>query len=912
MSPALLSTKLYIPAHRRALVPRQRLIERLDAGLSRKLTLVSAPAGFGKTTLVSEWVRHCGRPVAWLSLDKNDNDLSRFLTYLIAALQRIDGKIGVDVQAALSEAQSPHYENLLTRLVGEIEAVAVESIMVLDDYHLIESRSTHDALNFLIEFLPPTIHLVITGRADPPLPISRLRVQREVNEVRTLDLRFTNTEVAAFLNDLMGFDLSPEDIAAMEVRTEGWVASLQLAALSMHDRDDWHAFIAEFSGSHRYVIDYLVDEVMARQLEEVQMFLRRTSILDRLCATLCEAVICGEGMEEKAIIDYLDRSNLFLIPLDDNRKWYRYHHLFADFLRQRLRTEEPECVPELHRRASQWFETEGFVDEAIRHALAAGDIDGAIRLVNGIAASLVVRRESNKLLKLVELLPADRCQDYPLLCIWHAWALLFLGQLEAVEPYLRIAEDNHGKAPGIPIAGYITTVRSYLANIKGEFHKALALSEQAIEMMSDVPPDRITLIFRGSAIIWLGVNHRLLGNLDRARQLFMEAAEINEKAGNYYAALASFEQLAKLAVIRGQLHQALDIYRSALKVAQNWMSEAGKPHGSLIATAGPQLGLGTVLYQLNDLEGAAEHIQHSADLFELGELQGRMNSYRMLAYLRQALGEFGASVELFSKACAFEDANIVQQSNISDPPSLAQLGILLSRTGPELAYLLTDACGRVEKRGVHANDEVDFISPAGYPREFDYSELACALIAKGQAAEALPLLARLLEAAISMERHGDETYYLVLTALAQHALGDMQTALDFLSRALNLAEPEGYVRLFIDEGQPMAELLNLALSQNIAPDYTAKLLAAFPENVLSAAPNVKELTANTQLLVEPLSGREIEVLRLMTEGYKYKEIAERLVVSINTVRHHTRNVYGKLEVNNRIQAIGKARELNLL
>jgi len=912
MSPALLSTKLYIPELRRSLVPRQRLIDRLDAGLRRKLTLISAPAGFGKTTLVSEWVRHCDRPVAWLSLDKNDNDISRFLTYLIAALQRIDGKIGIDVQAALKESQSPHYENLLTRLVSEIEAAQVESIMVLDDYHLIESRSAHDALNFLIEFLPPSMHLVITGRADPPLPISRLRVQREVNEVRTFDLRFTNAEVAAFLNDLMGFDLSSEDIAAMETRTEGWVASLQLAALSMHDRDDWHAFIAEFSGSNRYVIDYLVDEVMARQPEEVQVFLRRTSILDRLCATLCKAVICGEGMEEKAIIDYLDRSNLFLIPLDDRREWYRYHHLFADFLGQRLRTEEPECVPELHRRASQWFESKGLVDEAIRHALAAGDFDCAIRLVDQVAPDLLVRRESNKLLKLMQQLPPDRCRDYPVLCVWHAWALVFLGQLEAVEPILQNAETNQGKARGIPIDGYITTVRAYLANLEGDLLKSINLTEQALEEMSEASPDRITHIFQGSAIIWLGFNHRLLGNLEKARQLFIEAAEINRKAGNFYAALASFEQLAKLAVVRGQLHQALDIYRSALKMAQNWMSEAGKPNGSLIAVAGPQLGLGTVLYQLNDLAGAEAHIQRSADLFELGELLGRMNSYRMLAYLRQAMGEFEASVELYSKACAIEDANIVQQSNLSDPPSLIQLGILLSRAGPDLAHLLTEAYGRVENRGAHANDEVDFTSPTGYPREFDYSDLACSLIAKGRAAEALPLLARLLEAATTMERHGDEIYYLVLMALAQHALGDVQTALDSFGQALTLAEPGGYVRLFVDEGRPMAELLHIAISQNISPDYARYLLAAFPEHVLSSVPIAKEMTVNTQMLVDPLSEREIEVLRLIAEGCKYKEIAERLVVSINTVRHHTRNVYSKLDVNNRTQAIGKAKELNLL
>jgi len=910
MKTDLLSSKFYYPPHRQNLVQRPHLLESLDEGLSGKLTLVSAPAGFGKTTVVSEWLRYCGHPTAWLSLDTNDNDLSRFLIYLIAALQRIDPSIGIDLQAALEESPSPHFEILLTRLISEMERLPEKSIIVLDDYHLINAKPVHDVLNFLIEYLPSTVHLVITGRTDPPLPISRLRVRGEVLEVRTSQLRFTKNEVTTFLNDLMGFDLSPDGIAALEGRTEGWVASLKLAALSMQGRNDWPEFIAEFSGSHHYVIDYLVDEVMARQPEEVQFFLLRTSILERLCAPLCEHVVGGsEGM---SIIDYLDRSNLFLIPLDDHREWYRYHHLFADFLRQRLRETEPDRIPELHRRASQWYQNEGLVDEAIQYALSAEDFDGAIRLVGQVAADLLVRREPYKLLKLIHQLPPDRCQDYPVLCICHAWALVFLGQLEAVEPVLQIAETNQSNASGLPIHGYVTTVRAWLANNQGDLLESKNLTEQALEDMSKASPDRITLIFQGSAVIWLGVNHRLLGNLDKAKQLFVEAAEINQKVDNFYAALASFEQLAKLALIRGLLHQALDLYQSGLKLAQNWMDKGGKPHGSLIAAAGPQLGLGTVLYQLNDLAGAEDHIQRSADLFELGELWGRIHAYTMLAYLRQAQGEFETSAELLGKALAIEDTLVVRQSKTSDLPCLTKLAILLSRVRPEMSHLVTDASQRVEKLGVHANDEVDFTSPASYPREFDYSELACALIALDRAAEALPLLTRLLEAAITMGRHGDEIRYLVMIALAQHALGNTKIALDSLGQALSLAEPQGYVRLFIDEGFPMAELLSLAISQNIAPDYASKLLAAFPKYVLSTFPIAREMTVDTQMLVESLSQREIEVLRLMTEGYKYKEIAERLVVSINTVRHHTRNVYGKLEVNNRIQAIGKAKELNLL
>jgi LuxR family maltose regulon positive regulatory protein len=910
MKADLLTSKFYFPPHRQNLVQRSHLLESLDAGLGGKLTLVSAPAGFGKTTIVSEWIQYCGHPTAWLSLDKNDNDLSRFLIYFIVALQRIDSEIGVDVQAALQESLSPHFEILLTRLISEMERLPDKSIIVLDDYHLIHSKAVHDVINFLIEYLPPTTHLVISGRTDPPLPISRLRVQGEVNELRTPQLRFTRKELVTFFNELMGFDLSSDGIAAIEARTEGWIASLKLAALSMRGRDDWPEFIAKFSGSNRYIIDYLVDEVMARQPEEVRNFLHRTSILERFCASLCEYVV--GGTKDMDIIDYLDRSNLFLIPLDDHKQWYRYHHLFADFLSQRLRESEPDRIPELHRRASQWYENEGLVDEAIQHALAAGDMESAARLVDGIAADLVVRRESYKLVKFVERLPSDLCQGYPMLCIWHAWALLYMGQMEIVEPALTLIEANQKKASGVPNPGYVTTVRAILANQEGDLLRSINLSEQALEEMSNAIPDRITLIFQGTAVIWLGLNYRLLGDFGKATQLFMEAAKLNQKAGNFYAALLSFELLAELAVIRGQLHRALDLYQSGLELAQNWKDTEGKPQGSLIASAGPQLGLGTMLYQLNDLDSSAAYIQRSADLFGLGDIWGKKDAYAMLAYLKQAQGEFEASAELLNKVIAIKDTIVVRRSSTTDLPSLMKLAILLSRARPEMAHLLTDVSQRVEKLGVHANDEVDFSSPADYPREFDYSELAYLLIAEDRAAEALPLLRRLLEAAITMERHGDEIRYLVMIALAQHALGNTQTAIDSLGQALTLAEPQGYVRLFVDEGWPMAELLLFAISQNIAPDYASNLLAAFPTDLHDAVQYDKDLKVDKQALIEPLSAREIDVLQLMAKGYKYKEIAERLVISINTVRHHNRNIFGKLNANNRIEAIERARGLHLL
>jgi LuxR family maltose regulon positive regulatory protein len=935
MPDVLLSTKLHVPRPQRELVHRPRLIDRLDAGSRDKLTLVSAPAGYGKTTLVSDWVARSHVPVAWLSLDASDNDPVRFATYLIAALQRIDERVGVDIQAALAGSQTPPGEALLTRLVSEIEATAGDPargfVLVLDDYHLITAQPVHDILNFTIAHLPTAMHLLIAGRTDPPLPISRLRVHGELTEIRTAELRFSTEEVAAFLNNLMGLGLSPADVTALEARTEGWIASLQLAALSMQARQDRHAFVSAFSGSHRYVIDYLVDEVMSRQPESIQAFLRRTSILDRFCAPLCDAVYLapGEipsGSFETAVIEtetshevlrQLEDDNLFLIPLDDERRWYRYHHLFANFLGQRLREKEPQRIPELHRRASQWFEDERSIDDAIRHALAAGDLERATCLVDQIAASLIVRRNPNALLKWVDRLPPDLCQGYPMLCVWHAWALLFVGQLDAVEPVLRVAEAHRDRVPHLPILGYAIAIRAYVANQVGDLAKAIDLSQQALEQMADAPPGKDTLIHRGAAAIWLGVNYRHVGDLGKARQLFIEAISLNQKAGSIYGVLSSEAQLADMAMVQGHLHQAAEYYGRGLQKAQEWSGQEGKGGRAVLASSALYLGLGTVLYQWNDLTGAAPHLQRAVELGELGGAWERMYGYRMLAYLKQAQGEYEAAYDLLRRACAIQDTLSVRQSNIATEPGLEQLRILLARSRPEMTHLLTDVARRIDSQGLRASDEIEFGSPTGYRHESDYSNLARALVALGRAGETMPLLERLLEAAQSMGRQGDAIRYLGLQALAFHSLGDISSALASLGQALTLAEPEGYVRLFVDEGEPMAQLLREAALRGIAPDYVAELRTAFGEPTKDRRRRTETtpwslVSRPSAPMAEPLSDRELEVLRLMAAGLKYKEVAERLVISLNTVRHHTRNIYSRLNVNSRAQAISKAKELNLL
>jgi LuxR family maltose regulon positive regulatory protein len=905
-------------------------MELLAAGSRRKLTLVSAPAGYGKTTLVADWIDSSQAPAAWLSLDQADNDPIRFLTYVIGAMQRIDERIGVDVQVVLTEAQSPPGSAILIRLVNDIAAATGsggrQCVLVLDDYHLITAQPVHKVLAFLVEHLPEAMHLLLVGRSDPPLPISRLRVQGEITEIRTPELRFTKEEAAVFLNDLMGLGLAPADVAALEARTEGWIASLQLAALSLRRRPDKHQFVAAFSGSHRYVIDYLMDEVLSRQPTTVHSFLLQTSILDRFCAPLCDAVCFARsetprGSEGTAapeesnslqILRQLEEDNLFLVPLDEERRWYRFHHLFAGFLQQRLHQRESDQIPELHRRASQWFEDEGLVDEAIQHALKAGDLNHASRLVDQIAASLVVRREPNKLLKLVDPLPRDLCRDYPMLCMWYAWALLFAGHLEEVEPALQVAEAHQRKAPQLPMTAYAITIRAYLANQMGDLQKAVELTQQAMEQLSQAPPEQITLIFRGAAVIWLGVNYRHLGHLDRARQLFNEAAALNQQAGNYYGTLASVEQQGDLAMIQGHLHRAVEIYRRGLEMAHKWSNQKGAGRGALPAATGLHLGLGTVLYQWNDLAGAAIHLQRACDLGELGRFWGRMHCYRMLAYLKHAQEDYQAAYDLLRQAWRIRESVNIRQVNTAAEPSLEQLGIRLSRIQPEMVHLRADIARDIEMQGLGPDDDVDYTSPEEYAREPAYSVLARLLIALGRAGESLPLIQRLLEAARSMERQGDAIRYLVLQALAFQTMGDNASALTSLRQALTLAEPEGYVRIFVDEGEPMAALLSRAAAQSIAPAYTGRLLAAFPEQERQAIGFTQAALDVSQPLIDPLSPRELEVLRLMAAGLRHKEIAAELVISLNTVRHHARNVYGKLGVHRRAQAIAIAKQLNLL
>ena len=904
MTSTLLTAKLNIPPIQDQLVKRIRLTKLLGEGLRGKLCLLSAPAGFGKTTLLCEWLSKIKTPAAWLSLDEQDNDLIRFLTYCISALQRIEGSIGRDILSALRASHTPSIEQLLTKLMGEINKLNDDFILVFDDFHFVTDQSIFDALDFLLEHLPQKMHIIISGRVDPPLPLARFRVEGQMTEIRSGNLRFTGEEAGIYLNDLMDLALSPEQIEALEVRTEGWIASIKLAALSLRGRRDKHDFVEDFSGSNRYIMDYLMDEVLSRQSEEVQTFLCQTSIFGRFCASLCDDVL--EISNSRQIIKQLEQSNLFLIPLDEVRCWYRYHYLFTDFLKQRLYERNPNKLPALHRQACQWYETHGQVDEAVEHALSSGDLERVAGLVEKAAASLTIRKELNKLLRWINILPDGLRQNHPLLCVYHAWALLLTEQLEAVEPTLMIAETSQHIVPQIPISAYVTTIRAFQATHTWDRTKAIPLVKKALKQLSSAPSDQSTLIHQGAATLNLADNYRISGDLTKARQLYTEAIALNQKADNIYAMLGAFWSLGDIAKTQGQLRRAVDIYKRGLQAAATWLAQNEQVGAPLLVTDDLHLRLGAVLYQLNDLTGSATHIQRAIELFELEETWDRLLGYKMMACLHQATGEYKAALDMLEKSSEiFEGLNFHKLYPYQDP-ILIDLHIILSREVPGMEYLLQE----VEDWIITCLLKPDDVFKCAH--EFEYRHLSRGLVALGRADEALSLLKRLIDASKEGERKGDTIEYLTVQAMAHFSLGDTASALTALSQALTMAEPEGYIRVFADEGQPMMSLLKEAKARGVSPGYVDQLLAAFPLGTKGSRTSSHTATTSSSQLVEPLSGREVEVLRLLAAGLKYDEIGDQLFISLNTVRTHIKNIYSKFNVRSRTEALIYARGLHFV
>ena len=915
MSPELLSTKLFTPPVRNNLVPRPRLVGRLNEGLEGKLTLISAPAGFGKTTLVSEWIAGCGLPVAWLSLDEGDNDPNRFLTYLVTALQTVAANIGDGVLAVLQAPQPPSIESILTALLNEITTIQDNFILVLDDYHVVDSKPVDNVLTFLLEHLPPQMHLVIASREDPHLPLARLRARGQLTELRATDLRFTPAEATDFLNEVMGLSLSTEDLAALEIRTEGWIAGLQLAALSMQGNKDVSGFIQKFAGDHRYIVDYLVEEVLQSQPDPIRRFLLQTAILDRLNGSLCDAVTGKE--EGNARLEALQRGNFFVIPLDDKRQWYRYHHLFADVLRMHLMAEQPDQISVLHQRASEWYEHNGSTDNAIRHALAAEDFERAAGLIEMAWSAMNLGYQSSTWLGWVKTLPEELVHARPVLTVWYAYALSGSGEMEASEARLKDAErwldttaDIHERpeslAAGMVVVdekefrrlpGMIALLRAAHALARGDMTETAKNARRVLDL---APEDDHLML--GGAASELGLAAWTSGDLDAARRMTADGMANVRLAGYISPAIGGAIVLADIQIAQGRLHEAMTTYERGLQ----WATEPGAPALAVRGAADMYVGMSGLQREHNDLKTAHQHLLTSQALGELAGLP--QNPYRWcaaMARIREAEGDLDGALDLLDQAERLYDGHF--------SPNVRPIATRKTRVWVALSRL-DEALGWAREQGLSVENELSYL------HEFDHITLARVLLARYQSdradssiLEVIGLLERLLKAAEEGGRKGSVIEIMVLQALAYHAQGDLPAGLLPLQHALALSEPEGYVRMFVDEGPPMAQLLLKAAVSGIMPDYTGKLLAAFEaEQQRSAGESPLPTTPYSQPLIEPISQRELEVLRLFKTELSGPEIARELVIALSTVRTHTKSIYSKLNVNNRRAAVKRAEELHLI
>ena len=917
----ILATKLYIPPSRPELVPRPHLIERLNEGLHRKLTLVSAPAGFGKTTLVSNWlnklpgtdhrtVRLDGAKesefvnrkskiqngVAWLSLDDGDNDLARFLAYMVAALETVERNIGQKLMPLLQSPQLPPIEHLITLLINDLVTLEGQAILALDDYHLLENRDIHRTLTFMLDHLPPQLHLVIASRTEPDLPVHRLRVGEQMNEIGASDLRFTMDEAGQFFNQTMHLNLTTEDITLLEQRTEGWIAGLKLAALSMEGQDNVTSFIRTLSGDDRYILDFLVAEVLQHQEESVQSFLLQTSILERMNSPLCEA-ITGQA-EGQANLERLDRSNLFLIPLDNKRQWYRYHHLFGAALQARLQQQQPEKITELHRRASQWLGENGFEVEAIQHALAGQDYDRAANLLERIGRWMMSGElPIPTILGWLEALPDDLIATRPKLCLLNGWWLVWSAQFEAAEQRVQAAEQalqNDQFDDPQPILGEAAAVRTNINYATGQIPATIDFAQQSLDHLPDDD-----WLMRSLMAVMLGHAHRLDGNPQAALQAYRQTIDLPNDKIFVPGALISMGHLIQLDATLGRIQQADHTYKQIMRFVSARQLE------DFPATGITHVEMGAVLYERNDLDGAIRESQRGIALCQHWEalLESSIDAYITLARVKQAQGDSDGVVDALHQAIQLGRSHNLPQWTARAEAIQARLWLWQGNIAATEAWASTRRL---------ANDD-----DLSYLREVEHLTFARLLIAQEQTRFALTLLDRLLESAQKQQRLGSVLEIHIVQALAFQAQNQLDQALTSLASALELAGNEGYTRLFVDEGQPMLKLLQQAASQGVHPATVVRLLAEFSNVEKSQITNLEDARKGAkskivQPLIDPLSQRELEVLRLITQGYTNQEIAENLFVAVSTVKKHINHIYGKLNVRTRTQAMVRARELKLL
>jgi len=877
-----LTTKLHAPPARPGLVPRPHLTERLNRGLAgpgdsfvRRVTLICAPAGFGKTTLVTQWLSSAPRPFTWLSLDEGDNDPARFFTYLVAALQAVDATIGQGAQATLQARRQPPTEALLTDLINDIAATPAPLALVLDDYHVIQTLSIHQQLSFLVEHQPPSLHLVIISREDPPLPLARLRARGHTAEIRQDDLRFGADETDDLLRRVMKLQLSPTEVTALHRRTEGWIAGLQLAALSLRDRDDVREFVDSFTGSHRYILDYLIEEVFQRAPDSVRDFLLKTSILDRFTASLCDAV--AERDDSREMLLSLEQANLFIVPLDESRQWYRYHRLFADLLNQQLRRAEPDAlVPELHRRASRWYEAEGLPGDAVRHALAASDWERAAGLILQVEEAMLMRGEVVTLLGWLRALPDEALRRHPQLTMSYSWALILTGQLDEAESTLaaaeRVAQAIRDQDTQGALLADIAAAQAFIARTRGDDIRTIKLSQRALSLL---PQENLS--GRSIVALNLGIAHWSSGHLTEAERALREAEHAARRSRNDYARLTALGFLGTVQAAQGRLHEGAEWLREAIRVG------GGSPPTALARDT-----LGALLYEWDDLEAAEKQLERGMELgARSGNVEIQIGGCRILARLRHARGDAEGALDALREA-----HKLARETDISP--------LMRARNAAcHVQIALAHGDLPMAKRWAeHVTMDADV------SRFYPLLGLTPArlLLAKNEKAAAADQLEAWHETAVAAGWQFGAIEVRALQALAAPTVAE---ALTFLADALALAEAEGYVRTFVDKGEPMERLLRQAGERGLAPDYVQRLLGAFKR---PSTPSRR----GSQPLVEPLSERELEVLQQLAAHKMNQEIAQMLIISVNTVKTHLKNIYGKLGVHSRQEAVTKASDLDLL
>ena len=913
MTIPILATKLFIPPPPADFIQRPMLLEKLESGSSRKVTLVSAPAGYGKTTTIAAWLKPSGssqststanhKPVAWLALDENDNELTRFLSYFLAALQQT-GAMPAQLEQLQQLAQSPErpaIENLLTDLINLLAAIPEHVVCVLDDYHLIENQGIHDALTFLIENLPPQLHLVLTTREDPPLPFFRWRARGAVNELRSSDLRFTQDEASQFFNRVLGLSLSSEEIALLETRTEGWVTGLQLVALTLKGRKETAEEIRQFAGDNRYIMDYLIGEVLKQQSEAVRQFLLQTSILERLYGPLCEAVT---GLPDgNGLLECLDRENLFLIPLDQKRQWFRYHHLFADVLHAHLMVEQPDQLGRLHQRASLWFHENGFTENAVRHALESGDDAHAADLIEKAWPEMDGRFQEGLWMKWAKALPEAVIRSHPVINVAYGWALLNDGEMEAGETRLQDAEsclnlpaERRDEFTVVDPLQYenlpasIATARAYIAQASGDVPATMRYGRQALDLL---PED--DYLRRGPSAALLGLACWGNGDLEEAHRFLLESMDGFKKAGSNNFAISITYGLADIRTVQGCLQDGIQIYQQSLQFAL----AQGQP--TLRGTSDIYLGLGQLNLESGQRELAGEFLRKSEELGQEFALQDYQYRHPIIkARFMEVDGELAQALALLDKA---------ERLYFRTPvPNLRPIGAQRARLWLRQGQFDL-AAGWAREQNLAVEDELTFL------HEYEHVTLTRILLDRyrqsGQQTgleDARLLLARLLQAAEAGGRDGSAIEILILQALVLDALEQPDASRASLERALDLAAPQGFFQVFLDEGPALAHLLLGLLPTGHQHAYVEKLLAAFPpvEHPASTA------SPNQGGLIEALSERELEVLALIAQGLSNQAIADQLYISLHTVKVHARRIYAKLAVDNRTQAVVRGKSLGIL